>query len=153
MRLPCEQPLRVRPGSKQLYRFRYARQIALHDALQAIDLPPPPAIHQAGIKPSNPYQYVDGAHVVVVCERRLRSLGHPICKRGAILGMHGASKAPDVRIGQSYPKRQGLSVRGLYEKSCRTGDRKMLYAWDDGRRYDEALGTRRHGEGVGGVGS
>src|SRR5882724_14515 len=70
-----------RPGPEQLQGFRYARLVGLHSALDAVDLPPPPLFHRPDVKPPDPDEDIDGAHITWGGERRVRSLDDTIGER------------------------------------------------------------------------
>ena len=70
-----------RPGPEQFHRCRRARQVGLHSALEAVDLAPPPLFHRPGVKPPDPDEDIDGAHITLGGERRVRSLDDTIGER------------------------------------------------------------------------
>src|SRR6266481_678736 len=78
----------ARPGPKQLHGFRYARQVGLHSALEAVDLTAPPTFHRPDVKPPDPDEDIDGAHITLGGERRVHGLGDTIGERDPILPAH-----------------------------------------------------------------
>src|SRR5882724_12213412 len=77
-----------RPGPEQLQGFRYARLVGLHSALDAVDLPPPPLFHRPDVKPPDPDEDIDGAHITLGGERSVRRLDDTIRERVPILPAH-----------------------------------------------------------------
>src|SRR5882724_12370087 len=77
-----------RPGPEQLQGFRYARLVGLHSALEAVDLTPPPPFHRPDVKPPDPDEDIDGAHIALGGERRVHGLGDTIGERVPILPAH-----------------------------------------------------------------
>src|SRR5882757_8037244 len=73
-RRTCGQASAGRPGPEQFHGFRYARQVSSHSALEAVDLPAPPAFHRSNVKPSDPDEHVDGAHIALNSKCRFCSL-------------------------------------------------------------------------------
>ena len=88
IRRASEQVSFPRPGPEQLHGLRHARQVGLHSVLDAVDLTPPPLFHRPGVKPPDPDEDIDGAHITLGGERRVRSLDDTIGERVPILSIH-----------------------------------------------------------------
>ncbi|MHC2435731.1 hypothetical protein [Bradyrhizobium sp. USDA 4451] len=87
--------------------MRDARRIELDRLLQAIDLPAPPALDRAGIKPADPDQNIDGADKLLGGKRRFRrprdtiGAGTRFFRLIAILGTPiDAGSGPPVSTGR-----------------------------------------------------
>src|SRR3979490_428067 len=77
-----------RAGPEQLHGFRYARQVGLHSALEAVDLTPPPTFPRPDVNAPDTDEDMDGAHIAVGGERRVHGLGDTIGERDPILPAH-----------------------------------------------------------------
>jgi len=94
VRRACGQGIAGGPGLEQPQCFQDTRRVDLHRALEAIDLAPPPAFHRADVKPADPDEYVDRAHMILGDKRRLRSPDNTIGKCGSVLPAHRSMNPP-----------------------------------------------------------
>ena len=83
-----EQASSGRPGPEKFHGFRYARQLALHDTLEIVDLTSPPLFHLPGIQPPDPDEHIDRACIALGGQRRLRGLDDTLRKRVPVLRVH-----------------------------------------------------------------
>src|SRR5260370_21292601 len=77
-----------RARCSRLHVFRCARQVGLLGAPAAVDLPPPPTFHRPDVKPPDPDEDIDGAHIALGSERRVHSLDDTIGERVPIVPAH-----------------------------------------------------------------
>ena len=69
-------------------RVRDARRINLHDLFNALDPALPPFLRCGGVKPTDPFENVDRAHVPLRGECRIGGAGDAIGKWRAVLATH-----------------------------------------------------------------
>jgi len=100
-----------RPGPEQLHGFRYARQVGLHSALDAVGLTPPPLFHRPDVKPPDPDEDIDGAHITLGDERRVRSLDDTIGERVPIVPVHRFMNLVEVAAARLSCRRRHRSRR------------------------------------------
>ena len=94
IRRACGQGIAGGPGLEQPQCFQNTRRLDLHRALEAIDLASPPVFHRADVKPADPDQYVDGAHMILGGKCRLRSPDNTIGKWSSAFPAHRSMNPP-----------------------------------------------------------